>query len=187
MSMTLVKSLLFVRVEVLDLEVHFGLETAKRLESVANGRDLTPPLVNSIADIATRSTDAYIRLRFLRDIDLDRFIKGARENAKKVYEAKLIKRNTYKEIVRGLPIWYSNLEGRGIKKDDLMLYRVQGDALRTIFRGNDGKVYLDQRGEGEEQRLAVLGSYFVPRSEFRETLIRSLFLLPFGQTLNSGR
>jgi hypothetical protein len=175
MSMRLVKSLFFVRVDVLDLEVHFGLETTRRLESIVTGKDLTAPLESSIADIATQSKDAYIRLRFLRNIDLDRFIKGARENTKKVYEAKLIERNTYEEIVRELPVWYSKLQGRGIKKDDLMLYRVKGNGLRTIYRGNDGQVYFDQEGQGEERRLAVLGSYFAPRSDFRENLIRSLF------------
>ena len=175
MSMRLAKSLLFVRVDVLDLEVHFGLETAERLQTIASGRGLTAPLESSIADIATHSRDAYIRLRFLRDIDLDRFIKGARENTKKVYEANVIKRSTYEEIVRELPIWYSKLQGRGIRKDDLMLYRVAGNGLRTIYRGSDGKVYLDLEGQGEERRLAILGSYFVPKSEFREDLIRSLF------------
>ena len=175
MSMTLVESLLFARVDVLDLEVHFGVETANRLESLADGRALTTPLANSIADIATQSRDANIRLRFLRDIDLDRFIDRACRNTRKVYEAKLINKDTYEEIARSLPIWYSSLQERGIKKDDLMLYRVQGDGLRTIFRGNDGKVYVDQRGQGEERRLAILGSYFVPKSEFRDHLIRSLF------------
>jgi hypothetical protein len=175
MSMTLVKRLLFVRVDVLDLEVHFGLETAGRLEAVAVGRELTTPLENSIAEIATQSKDAYIRLRFLRDIDLNRFIKGAQENTEMVYKANIITRHTFKEITRRLSDWYSGLEGRGIKKDDLMLYRVRGDGLRTIYRGRDGKVYIDQEAYGAQRRLALMGSYFAPNSDFRDRLIRSLF------------
>ncbi|MGW8181633.1 MAG: hypothetical protein ACWGQW_23125, partial [bacterium] len=121
MSMTLVKSLLFVRVDVLDLEVHFGLDTTDRLEAIAEGRHLTPPIADSIAEAAIQSKDAYIRLRFLRNIDLNRFVKGAQENAKKVYEAGMITKRTYEEIVQEFPGWYSSLEGRGIRKDDLML------------------------------------------------------------------
>ena len=176
MSMTLAKRLLFVQVDVLDLDVYFGFETAGRLEAAATGRDLTLPLENSIAEIATASRDAYIRLRFLRDLDLNRFIKGARENTELVYEANIIDRNTYQEIMERLPDWYSGLKGRGIKKDDLLLYRVQGDRLRAIYRGVDGRVYLDQTGNGAQRRLAILGSYFAPKSDFRKSLIRSLFL-----------
>jgi hypothetical protein len=176
MSMTLVKRLLFVQVDVLDLEVHFGVETAGRLEAAATGRDLTPPLEDSIAEIATASKDAYIRLRFLRDIDLDRFIEGAKENTELVYEANIITKNTYQEITKGLPEWYSGLKGRGIKRNDTMLYRIRGDGLRTIYRGVDGTIYMDQEGSGAQRRLAALGSYFAPKSNFRKSLIRSLFL-----------
>jgi hypothetical protein len=176
--MTLAKSLLFVRVDVVDLEVRFGLETASQLEAAAGGRDLTPPLLHSIARIATQSQDASIHLRFLRDIDLDRFISGARKNTKLVYKAGIIKKETYHEIAERLPFWYSFLRTRGIKTDDLMIYRIQGDSLRTIYRGSDGKVYLDLQGQGQERCLAVLGSYFVPGSEFRDSLIRSLFDWP---------
>jgi hypothetical protein len=175
MSMTLVKRLLFVRVDVLDLEVHFGVETSGRFEALTGGRELTNPLEHSIAEIATQSRDAYIRLRFLRDIDLDRFIEGAKENTEAVYKAKIISRNTYQEISRKLSDWYAELEGRGIKKNDLMLYRVRGDGLRTIFRGNDGRVYIDKEEHGEQRRLALMGSYFAPNSDFRKSLIRSLF------------
>jgi hypothetical protein len=178
MSMTLVKRLLFVRVDVLDLEVYFGVETSGRLEAVANGRELTLPLENSIAEIATRSKDAYIRLRFLRDIGLNRFLEEAKGNTKMAFKANIISESTYKEISQKLPGWYSGLEGRGIKKDDLMLYRVQGDGLRTIYRGKDGRVYVDQEQYGQERRLAVLGSYFAPKSDFRDSLIRSLFSSP---------
>jgi hypothetical protein len=34
---------------------------------------------------------------------------------------------------------------------------------------------LDQVDIGPERRLAVLGSYFAPESDFREGLVRSLF------------
>lgn len=175
MSMRLVKRLLLARVDVLDLEVHFGLETAEHLGAIADGRNLTVPLENSIAEIATRSQDAYIRLRFLRDIELRRFLKEAQESAALVYKAKIISRETFREISHSLPTRFGNLQGRGIKKDDLMLYRVRGNGLRTIYRGIDGRVYIDQEEHGEQRRLALLGSYFVPDSEFRNSLIRSLF------------
>ena len=176
MSMTLVKSVLFVPVNVLDLDVHFGFETTKRFQALAHGQEFDPSLADSIAEVATHSQDAYIRLRFLRNISLNRFIEGTLKNARKVYEADIITKDTFEEITAALPTLYSELKTRGIKKHDLMLYRIHDDGFRTIYRGVDGTIYLDQQNYETQHRLALLGGYFVSKSEFREHLIHSLFL-----------
>jgi len=175
-----------VPVDVLDLEVHFGLETTERFQAVVRGKDHDPSMADSIAEIATRSRDANIRLHFLRNISLDQFVKGAIKNAKKVYEANIITKETYEKITEELPVLYSVLKERGIRKHDQMLYRIRDDGFRTIYSGVDGTIYLDQQNHEEQHRLALLGGYFVSKSEFREHLIRSLFLRTQGLSLESG-
>jgi hypothetical protein len=174
MSMRFAEKFLFARVDILDLDIQFGLDTARQFEELTSRRNLDAGLTNAIAAVAARSQDAYIRLHFLRDVDLDRFIKKARDNTKAVFEAGLITREDYEEISSNLPLWYSVLEKRGIKKNDMMLYRVKGDSLHIVHRGLDGTVFIDQRDQGAERRLALLGGYFVPTSEFCKSLVNSL-------------
>ena len=174
MSMRFAEKFLFVKVDVLDLDIQFGLETARQFQEVTARHNLGTGLTNAIAAVATHSQDAHIRLRFLRDVDLDRFIKKARANTKVVFEAGLITRESYEDISRNLPLWYRVLQRRGIKKDDMMLYRIEGDNLHIVHRSFDGKIFIDERDHGAERRLALLGSYFVPASEFSETLVQSL-------------
>ncbi|HSM08267.1 MAG TPA: hypothetical protein VLA33_04535, partial [Gemmatimonadota bacterium] len=65
-------------------------------------------------------------------------------------------------------------EERGIRSGDRMLQRVRGDTLRTVYEGADGEVLLDQVDVGPERRLAVLGGYFAPGSDFRQGLVESV-------------
>jgi hypothetical protein len=56
-----------------------------------------------------------------------------------------------------------------------MIYGIRGDTLHTVFRVAEGDILLDQVDVGPQRRLAVLGGYFAPKSDFRESLVRSLF------------
>ena len=74
-----------------------------------------------------------------------------------------------------MPVWFGFLEVEGASKGDEILYRIRGDSLRTVYRTVGQEVLLDQVDVGPERRMAVLGSYFAPGSDFRKGLIRSLF------------
>ena len=80
------------------------------------------------------------------------------------------------QVVANLPVWYSFLDERNIRKGDRMHYRVHGDTLHSQYVGVDGEIFLDQKDLGESPRLAEMGSYFVRGSSFREKLIKSLFV-----------
>lgn len=51
---------------------------------------------------------------------------------------------------------------------------VRGDTLISGYRSRAGEMLLEQTDIGPERRLAVLGSYFVPGSTFREGSLDSL-------------
>lgn len=163
------------KVDVLTLEVGLGEEDTRRLEAIAAGRRYSAQLADTIAEVAIHSQDAWARIVFKRGASLDQFVDGVLDNLKKAREAEIIDAEAYDLVAEGLPRWFAFLAKRRIQKGDQILYRIAGDTLRTQFRAADGEILLDQSDVGSERRLAVLGSYFVRKSDFREGLIKSLF------------
>lgn len=158
------------QVDVLTVDLRLGPETAgeiRRLVEEGAGRD-------SIADAAIRSQDAYARIQFVRDVGMDRFIDGVRTDLARAVDAGMIDRETFDSISGNLPRWYSFLEDRGVREGDELLYRVRGDTLHSGYRTPSDEWLLRQTDVGPERRLAVLGSYLVEGSSFREGLLDSL-------------
>ena len=175
MSTLYEKSFLFLKVDVLNVEVRFGSEVAEKVKSFVQSGDEPSKFADSIADTAIHAQDAFVHIRFLRDISLNRFIQEARESTKLVREAGIIDNPSYEHISKNLPIWYALLANRGIREGDEMFYRIRGESLRTVYRGVDGTIYVDQEDKGRLSPLAVLGGFFVEKSKFRKGLLQSLF------------
>lgn len=174
MSMTYRKGILFIRVDVMDLDIQLGGESGETVRKLADAGNITRAAADSIAALAVGSQDALVGITFRRDIGLDRFLSEARKTTKHVWEHGLISKEEYTRVSRNLPLWYQSLEERGILNGDRMFYRIQGDRLHTVFQGKDGRLFVDQVDEGPEPRRAVLGGYFYDGSDFREDLIKSL-------------
>jgi len=175
MSTLYEKSFLLFSIDVLSLEVRFGSEVAERVESLVQNGGEPSKYADAIADTAIHAQDAFVQIRFLRDIGLDRFIQEARESTKLVREAGIIDNPGYEQISQNLPLWYASLSNRGIKEGDEMFYRIRGELLRSVYLGVDGTIYVDQEAKGKLFPLAVLGGYFVEKSKFRKGLLQSLF------------
>lgn len=167
------------QVDVLRLDVRLGPEATVRLDSLIDARrgDATSSgdLSDSVAAIALEARDALTSLEFLRDVGLDRFLEGIRDNLRRAEEGGLITRDEFEGISDALPGWYDFLRDRGIRSGDRMLQRIRGDTLRTVYISAAGDTLLDQADTGSHRRLAVLGGYFAPGSDFREGLVESLF------------
>jgi len=175
MSTLYEKSFLFFNIDVLSLEIRFGNEVAEKLKSLVQKGDEPSQVADSIADTALHAQDALVHIRFLRNISLNRFIQEARENTKLVRDAGIIDTPSYEHISKNLPIWYASLATRGIREGDEMFYRIRGESLRTVYRGVDEEIYVDQEDQGRVAPLALLGGYFVAKSKFRKGLLQSLF------------
>lgn len=178
-SMKLEKSIF--KVDVVDVTLRLAPRAQQRLASLigdvrdaADADSLEDRLVAAVVD----SRGAWVRLRFLRDIGLDRFIREARSGLVKAADARFITRREARTLARQLPAWYAFLEGRGAERGDEMHYRIRGDTLRTVYLGEDGTRLLDQRDVGPERRRSVLGAYFAPGSDFRRPLLESLTAFP---------
>lgn len=166
------------RVDVLTLDLRFGSEAAARLEGLlAAGPDgpgdRADGLADSVAAVALDARDVYARIEFRRNLDLKRFLEGIRENLRRAVRSGIVSVEDYRSIAGDLPEWYAPLAGRGIRQGDRMHHRIRGDSLRTVYVGRDGERLLDQVDIGPERRLAVLGGYFAPGSDFRDGLVES--------------
>ncbi|NIR45706.1 MAG: hypothetical protein GWN99_15000 [Gemmatimonadetes bacterium] len=162
-------------VDVLTLDVWLGGDASGRIETLLDEHERSSWLEDTIATIARDARHARVELQFVRDVSLGQFVDGIREDLKKVYEADLIPQAKYEEISSNLPVWFSFLDERGIKDGDRILYGIEGDTLRTRYMSVSGRELLDQTDVGPAHRLAVMGSYFVRDSSFREKLLKSLF------------
>ncbi len=163
------------KVDILTLDLRFNEDVQRRLKALASGRALTPTLADSVAAVAVDARDIWARLRFERGVSLDQFVDAVRGNAGRARDAGIISDDTFDDVARNLPVWYAFLEDRRIHDGDEMFYRIRGDTLRTVYRAVTGEILLDQVDVGAQRRLAVMGGYFAPKSDFRKGLIESLF------------
>jgi hypothetical protein len=171
---TLLQKTIF-RIDVLRLEVRVDEETRRRIEELARNRGYSDEVADAIAAVAIQAKDAWIQITLLRDVSLSRFVGGVRDGLRQARKAGIITPQNYRHVSQSLPKWFAFLEERELQKGDQIYYRIQGDAMRTAYRGVRGEILLDKTDYGDDPRLAVLGSYFAPDSDFREGLIRSLF------------
>ncbi len=164
----------FLRVDVLSIEVRLDGVAAARIAPLAGDGRLTDAEEDSVSAAAIGAREVWVRMRFLRDVDTSRLIDESRASMRKARDAGLLTRADYDSLAAELPAWYAPLETRGVKSGDVQLYRVRGDTLRTTFTDEAGHVWIEREGIGRARRLALLGSWFVRGSDFRNGLLRSL-------------
>jgi hypothetical protein len=164
----------FIGVDVLRVEIDFGRETASALRDLADRGAFTDELAEQIAARAFRADHAFVRVRFQRDVTLDQFVEGVRENLRHAYDAGMINGEMYQNTSRRLPQWFGFLRERGFREGDQLLYRAHPHRLRTVMLDAEGNEMLDQTDLGVMPRLTLLSGYFAPGTDLREPLIRSL-------------
>ncbi len=174
MSTRFRKSFFMFGVEIVDVRIRFGMQTADRLEAAARSNGSGNRTVDRLAEIALRSEDALVEIHFLRPVNLGLFLGELKRNSRAVYECGLIDLDLYQEIASSLTSWYSFLNGRGVRANDRMIYRIEGEGFRVVYQSGDARVLFDRCYEGPKRRLAILGAYFHSGSEFRNPLIRSV-------------
>jgi hypothetical protein len=165
----------FLKVDVLDVEIRFAAETAAELRALAEGHQRTAELTGRIAARASRAGDAYVEIRFLRDVGLDEFLAGVRRNLERATRADMLDEENLSRITRDMPRWFAFLAERGIRSGDRLLYRVRPASLRTVYLDRGGEVLLDQTDTGSLPPRALLAGYFAPGSDFVNGLVASLF------------
>ncbi|HLV65869.1 MAG TPA: hypothetical protein VKY73_08650 [Polyangiaceae bacterium] len=165
----------FLNVDVLTVDVRFGKHLHPRLQEIAKGKKYSESVGKQVADVAIQADDALVQLKFKRDVSLSMWIDAVRENLEQARQAGLITADVEKKVSQGLPKWFAALKERGYKENDRLLYRVRADSLRTVVVSADGKILVDKLDKDKVAPRVVMASYFAPKSDFREPLLRSFF------------
>lgn len=174
-SMHMLLEKTFLNVDVLTVDVRVGKAAQKQFTDLAKGKSYSDALGKQIADVAIKTDDAIVQLKFAREVSLDQWMDAVRENLQQAKDAGLITAKVQQKVSQGLPTWFAALKDRGYKTGDRVLYRVRPDSLRTVMVATDGKVLVDRFDKEQDAPRVVMASYFAPGSDFRELLLKSLF------------
>lgn len=172
MHMTLQKT--FLRINVATIDVRVDRRAQGRFATVARDQPYSEAMAGPLADVVIGAERAVVEMRFLRDVPLKRWIGVVADTLEQAREAGLISKETENEVKQGLPGWFAALRDRGYEKGDRLTYTIDPDSLHTVVASKDGPVLVDRVDRGANPRRVVLASYFAPKSEFREPLLRSL-------------
>ncbi len=165
----------FLHVKILVADVRVSRATASQLERLVAGHNYSEALADKAAHVLYDCDDAFARLVFLRDIDIDAFLLGVRSNLDNARRAGVLTDAQRESLRNTIPRTFMALAGRGIREGDTLQYRVHGDAVRTQLFGRNGVKVLDRTDYGAAARLGQMGGYFAPGTDLREDLLHSLF------------
>ena len=172
MHMRLQKTVL--KINVADIDVRVDKPTQAKLAQAASGQPYSEALDYRLAPIVIAAPRAVVQTQFVRDVPLNRWMGVVRENLEQAREAGLITRDVERRVSDSLPGWFEALKDRGYQKGDRVIYAVAPDGLRTTVVSAGGQVLLDMTRKGDEPPRVVMASYFAPKSDTREPLLRSL-------------
>jgi len=163
-------------VDVLTVEVRLGRQVHRRLaEAIGTNKQYSEQLVERLARVVLDADDALVEVRYLRDISFEQWMEGVVENLDHAEAAKLITKEIRQRVQERVPVAFAAIKRRGYERGDRLLYRVRADSVRMVVVGEKGTIYVDTTDIGKDAPRVVMASYFAPRSEFREPLLRSLF------------
>lgn len=172
MHMLLQKTVL--KIDVATVDVRVDRATQAHFAELARGQQYSYPLDAQLAAAAMAAPRAVVQMQFVRDVPLNRWLGVVRDNLELAREAGLISRDIEQRVSNGIPQWFAPLQERGYQKGDKLIYAVSPDSLRTVVVSAGGQVLLDLSEREAGARRVVMPSYFAPKSDTRELLIRSL-------------
>ena len=105
----------------------------------------------------------------------EQWMEGVIENLDRAESAKLITKEVRQRVQARVPVVFAAIKERGYERGDRLLYRVRAGSLRMVVASEKGKIYGDTTDGDKDGPRVVMASYFAPKTDFREPLLRSLF------------
>ena len=162
------------KVDAARVDVWFGPETRDLLQQIAAGQAYSDERAEQVAKTAMQAQDVTVQVEMLRNASLGEFLDSAKGNLEHARDARYITPDTFAASWQNVQKDFAPLAKRGLKKGDRMVYRARGDTLQTTVTADD-KVLLDLSSDDPHARPAMIASYFAPKTDFRDKLIKSLF------------
>lgn len=163
------------KVDVLTVDVRFGASTQSELAKLAEGKSYSNDLGGKMAKVAIAAPEAVVQLKFVRNVSLDQWMDGVRENLDQALAAGLITAELKNKVANALPGTFQAIKERGYEEGDRLLYGVRNGVVDTAVVAGNGTVLVQKSQNDSQIAGVVLASYFAPGSDFREPLLKSLF------------
>jgi hypothetical protein len=171
-STVLTKTML--KVKVAHLEIDVDSATAAKVQTVIGGSDSASGRVSdSIASAFMATTHADATMEFLHSVTASQFLGGQKGSFKHMVKSGLLTQTAADQIQQDTQTQFSFLNDGGIDKGDKLIMTLRGDTVVTRFVTAGGTQRTSFTRVGQDRRMAFLGEYFGPRSDFRNGLIES--------------
>jgi hypothetical protein len=162
------------KVDAAKVDVWFGPETRDLLQQIAAGQRYSDERAEQIARTVMKSPDVTVQIEMVRNASLGEFLDAAKGNLEHARDAGYITADNFTVAWQSVQKDFAPLAKRGLKKGDRLVYRARDDKLQTTITADD-KVLLDLSSDDPHARTSMLASYFAPKTDFRDKLIKSLF------------
>ena len=163
-------------VDVLTVDVRVGPRVYRRfVDVIGTNQRYSAQLGDALAKVAVDADDALVEVRYLRDISFEQWMEGVSENLDRAESAKLVTKDIRQRVQARVPVAFASIRARGYKDGDRLLYRVRAGSVRMVVVCENGKICVDTIDVDKDAPRVVMASYFAPKSDFREPLLRSLF------------
>jgi hypothetical protein len=163
-------------VDVLIVDVRVGKRVQRRFVDVIGiNKRYCETLGDALAKVVLDADDALVEVRYLRYISFHQWMEGVIENLDRAESAKLITKDVRQRAQARVPVAFTAIRERGYERSDRLLYRVRADSVRMVVVSEKGEIYVDTTDVDKDAPRVVMASYFAPKTDFREPLLRSLF------------
>lgn len=163
------------KIEVARVQIRVDESTQRRLAELTSGREQSDTLAEGVVTAVMKTQYAVITSELRHDVPFDRYSESAYDDLRSARDSGLISADAYWSLARLLPEWMRMLEGRGARKGDRFMCRMQPGSMRVVYRTPEGVTLADRTIANTDLGRAVLASYLAPGSSFRKELVRSLF------------
>jgi hypothetical protein len=174
MHMLLEKTVFNVDVLIVDVRVGKGVHR-RFVDVIGINKRYSESLGEALAKVALDADEALVGVRFLRDISFEQWMEGVIENLDRAETAGLITRDVRQRVQARVPVAFAAIRERGYERGDRLFYRVRAGRVRMVVVSENGKTYVDTTDVDKDAPRVLMASYFAPKTEFREPLLRSLF------------
>jgi hypothetical protein len=164
----------FLKIDAARVNVWFGAATGDALQKLAAGQRYSDDLADRVARVAMQAPDVTVQVELLRNASLGEFLDAAHDNLGHARDAHYLTPDEYTNAWQSVKRDFEPLAKRGLRKGDRVIYRGRGDSLQTQVLEGD-RVILDVSSDDPHARAAMIVSYFAPKTDFRDKLIKSLF------------
>jgi hypothetical protein len=162
-------------VNVMSVHVRFDVPAQRQIRALARGQQYSDRLAARIAQAAVHADMTQAVLGFQREVELQEFLGSLNKGVREATQIDWISPATAAKFRSNLSAWFAPLRGRNFQEGERLVFGGLGSRLTMTLFDRNGKRLAHRTAEFPNATTGMLALFYVPGSELREPLIRSLF------------